>query len=225
MASPYWPLFDLTVRTSLLTLTYPDDEMLFGLATKTGDLFGSGESQFKLDWTSEPSPVRELHSLQYWWRVRAEVTPEHFDLPMAVVVDGEAVGIQQLMARSFARTRSVTTGSWLRRSFQGRGLGKEMRRAILCLAFDGLGASEAHSSAFETNQASLAVSRSLGYEPNGEQVALRGEVPARSLGFRMTRERFAAIPTGDIEIAGLEPCLAMLGLEPHPPAPGGAGAP
>ena len=31
MAHPYWPLFDLQVRTPRLELRYPDDELAFGL--------------------------------------------------------------------------------------------------------------------------------------------------------------------------------------------------
>jgi RimJ/RimL family protein N-acetyltransferase len=83
-------------------------------------------------------------------------------------VDGEVVGVQDINAEHFATLRSVHTGSWLGLAHQGQGLGKEMRQAILHLAFAGLGALEAHSGAFFDNEASLATSRSVGYQPNGE---------------------------------------------------------
>ncbi len=37
----------------------------------------------------------------------------------------------------------MTTGSWLGRAHQGRGLGKEMRQAALHIIFAGLGAQQA----------------------------------------------------------------------------------
>jgi RimJ/RimL family protein N-acetyltransferase len=81
----------------------------------------------------------------------------------------------------------VKTGSWLGRDFQGRGLGKEMRAAVLALAFDGLGAEVAETEAFVVSTASAGVSRSLGYEPNGVgRLAPLGE-PRDTLRFRMTR--------------------------------------
>src|SRR5262245_1843445 len=36
MVHPYWPLFDLEVRTPLVTLRYPDDALMIELATLIG---------------------------------------------------------------------------------------------------------------------------------------------------------------------------------------------
>jgi len=119
--------------------------------------------------------------------------------------------MQGVHANDFAIVRSVDTGSWLARPFQGRGIGTEMRAAVLHLAFAGLGAVEATSGAFDDNPASLAVSRKLGYEKVGERrVARRGE-PARLIGVRLTRDRWEASRRGDITVDGLDPCLALLG--------------
>ena len=85
----------------------------------------------------------------------------------------QVVGVQDINAEHFATLRSVHTGSWLGLAHQGQGLGKEMRQAILHLAFAGLGALEAHSGAFFDNEASLATSRSVGYGANGEALAPR----------------------------------------------------
>jgi hypothetical protein len=48
--------------------------------------------------------------------------------------DGAPIGIQSLSATGFAVDRTVETGSWLGAASQGRGLGAEMRAAVLELA-------------------------------------------------------------------------------------------
>ena len=119
--------------------------------------------------------------------------------------------MQEVHANDFAIVRSVDTGSWLARSYQGQGIGTEIRAAVLHLAFAGLGALEALSGAFDDNPSSLAVSRKLGYEKVGERrVARRGE-PARLIGFRLTRDRWEAHRRNDITIAHLEECRESLG--------------
>jgi RimJ/RimL family protein N-acetyltransferase len=217
MAHPYWPLFDLVVRTPRLELRHPDDAMCLALADAASpEMFPEGENQFHLDWVFEPPPARQRHSMQWWWRTRASFTAEEWHLTLAVLLDGEPVGCQDLRAARFPALRSITTGSWLARPVQGGGLGKEMRLAAIHLAFDGLGALEAHSSAFVTNARSIAVSRSLGYEDNGERIDMRGSVPSRSLLFRMSRERFEAARRDDVVIENLAPCLPLFGLDETP---------
>jgi RimJ/RimL family protein N-acetyltransferase len=121
-----------------------------------------------------------------------------------------------MMAEHFALLRSVETGSWLGRAFQGQGLGKEMRQAVLHLAFEGLGAEEAHSGAFHDNAASLATSRSVGYVDNGETRAPRRGVADRILRVRMDRARWEQRRRDDIEIVGLDGCLDMFIGDPEP---------
>src|SRR3954452_25599868 len=75
--------------------------------------------------------------------------------------------MQDLIAEDFPTLGTVTTFSWLAPRARRRGIGREMRAAILHLAFAGLGAREATSEAFVDNTASNAVSRALGYEENG----------------------------------------------------------
>ena len=73
-----------------------------------------------------------------------------------------------------------------------------------------LGAYEAHSGAWDDNLASQAVSRKLGYEPNGEeQRASRGR-PRRHLAYRLSRDRWLARRRDDIELHGVEACLPLL---------------
>ncbi len=116
------------------------------------------------------------------------------------------------MARNFGRLRTVETGSWLGRQHQGQGLGKEMRAAILHLAFDGLGAIEALSGAFHDNRASLATSKSLGYVENGDRLMLRRNKPDRIIDLKLDRATWASQRRDDIEIDGLEACLEMFGV-------------
>jgi RimJ/RimL family protein N-acetyltransferase len=213
MRHPYWPLFGLRVETPRLELCYPDDDMLPELlAAADAGIHDSDDSPFNINWTTGPEPERGRRSLQHWWRERAEWGPESWRLTMAVVADGRILGAQDLTATEFPRRKSVQTGSWLTRSAQGRGLGKEMRTAILHLAFDGLGALEAHSRAFTMNPASIAVSRAVGYEDNGESIDLRGDVPDCSLHFRLSRERWDERRRDDILVVGLAACLPMFGL-------------
>ena len=90
-------------------------------------------------------------------------------------VGGTLVGLQAFHTTNFAVVRSGETGSWLGRCFQGQGIGTRMRRAVCALAFDHLGAVEVTSAAFLDNPASLAVSRKVGYEPNGRLRLVRRE--------------------------------------------------
>ena len=103
---------------------------------------------------------------------------------------------------------------------QGQGLGKEMRAAVLHLAFDGLGAEAAMSESIEGNPQSAGVSRSLGYEEDGHgRVAPRG-APVDTIRWRLTRERFEALRAEgrypEVTIEGLAPCLPVLGLGRRP---------
>ena len=107
-------------------------------------------------------------------------------------------------------TQQVNTGSWLVRTAQGKGIGKQMRAAVLHLAFAELGAEVAVTSAFADNPASIGVTRSLGYEDNGWWVDTREGQAARHLRFVLTRERWER--RDDIQVSGLDPCLPLLGV-------------
>jgi RimJ/RimL family protein N-acetyltransferase len=126
-----------------------------------------------------------------------------------VFVDGRAVGVQALTADHFAATRTVTTGSWLGRAHQGLGIGKEMRAAILHLAFEGLGAERAESAAFADNAPSFGTSRALGYTERGRGIAARRGRPESIAYFRLERADWAAQRRDDITLTGLEPCRSL----------------
>ncbi|MEY2476819.1 MAG: hypothetical protein QOG87_2134 [Actinomycetota bacterium] len=188
-----------------------DDE----LAAELGGVITEGVHDpafmpFTIPWTDLEPPRLQRNSLQYWWHRRAEWKPEAWTLAMAVLSEGRAVGVQDLIAEKFAILRTVNTGSWLGRAHQGKGIGKEMRAAVLHLAFDGLGAVMAYSGAYEDNAASLGVSRALGYQENGDLIAIRRDQPSRLINLKLPRERWQR--RDDITVENLEPCLGMFGI-------------
>lgn len=125
---------------------------------------------------------------------------------------GVLVGIQGIGGRQFAVLREVSTGSWFGRSYQGQGIGTQMRAAVLHLAFEGLGAQRAVSAAFADNTASLGVSRKLGYRDEGiERHMARGR-PAVTRRLRLTCPDWQSAQSAPLEIHGLEPCLPYFGL-------------
>lgn len=211
MPHPYWPLFDLVVRTPRLELRLPDEDELVQLATLAGEGIHDPGWQPMMGWTDQPSPALERGVLHWHWGRRADWRPELWSYNPVAVVDGEVVGTQGMGANDFAKLGVVSTGSWLGRRHQGRGLGKEMRAAILHLAFAGLGAFEAQSGYWHDNDASRRVSESLGYERNGERWMLRRDVRDREIEVRLRREVWEERRRDDIELIGLEPCLELFG--------------
>ena len=217
MTHPYWPLFDLRIRTPRLEIRLPTDEELVALVAVADEgIHDPSTMPFAIAWTDRPSPQRQRESLQWYWGRRAGWRPEDWSLTGGVFVDGRPVGVQDLSAKEFGRLGSVSTGSWLSRVWQGQGLGKEMRAAVLHLAFAGLGAHEALSGAFFDNAASMATSRSLGYVENGEHRQLRRGRPDRMLDLRLDRSVWARTRRTDIEIEGLDGCLEMFGVTETP---------
>jgi RimJ/RimL family protein N-acetyltransferase len=105
----------------------------------------------------------------------------------------------------------VDTGSWMLRPLQGRGLGTEARAAVLAFAFEGLDARYARTGARDDNAASLAVTRRLGYELNGEGELCPQGTPVRELRFRVDRAGWERARTIDVQIEGLDPCRALFG--------------
>lgn len=212
-AAKHWPLFHLEVRTPRLTLRYLDDDRAAALM----DLAATGvhdpaEMPFSVPWTRHEPPYLQQQGLQHFWGMRASLTPEDWSIQLAVYEGDRLVGMQGVGGKSFRVTRTVETGSWLARSEQGRGIGKEMRAAVLQLAFAGLQAERAVTSAFADNPRSLGVTRALGYAENGWYVYDREGKPARQLRFVMERADWLQQRRDDIELVDLAPCLRLLGL-------------
>jgi RimJ/RimL family protein N-acetyltransferase len=208
--SSFWPLFALAVRTPRLELRLLREEEFGDLvALIDGGVHDPGTMPFYVPWTDVEPRQRAHEAAQWMWRNRADWTPEKWNLTCGVFVGGQPVGVQDIEAAHFRDVRSVETGSWLGRAHQGQGLGREMREAVLHLAFAGLDAQEALSGAFEDNAASLATSRAVGYEENGEARRHRRRGSYRTIRFRLGREAWEERRRSDIEIHGLDECLDM----------------
>jgi RimJ/RimL family protein N-acetyltransferase len=209
----WWPLAGLWLETPRLHLRTPGEADLDALATVAARGVHDPEVQpFAVPWTDASPAERARGTLQYQWRQRGTWTPERWNLELVVVRDDVVVGTQSMSARDFAVLREVSTGSWLGIEHQGQGIGTEMRAAVLHLAFAGLRARFACSTAFTDNPASLGVSRKLGYSADGIELnVVRGQ-PAVTQRLRLDAGAWRANQRVPVAVHGLEPCLAMFGL-------------
>ncbi len=212
--SDHWPFFALRIGTPRLELRPPTDtdlDALIDLARR--GVHDPATMPFTTPWTDVPSPDFEREALQYWWRCRAELSPQRWDLVFAVEYQGELVGAQNLTSSDFPDLRTAETGSWLGLEHQGRGIGKEMRAAIVAFAFDHLGALSITSSAFIDNPASQAVSLATGYEPNGFDVSTRRGERAQRICYLLTHDRWLTTRADDpISVSGFDACRTTLGI-------------
>lgn len=212
-----WPLFGLCLRTPRLELRPLRDEDIprYVEAARGGltdrALAPPGRSALANAW--DESENIAANSARWIWESRLRSSPEAWTIMFGLWSrEGEFLGAQDVGATGFAALRTVGTGSWLRRSARGLGLGTEMRAAVLLWAFDHLDAEVAQTSAYDWNAPSIGVSRSLGYEPNGE--ARCGGAPGvveRELRFRLAKEAFRR-PRWQLEVSGHAPAAAFLGV-------------
>lgn len=107
---------------------------------------------------------------QGYWRALGMWSPDDWALPFVARGGGDVVGVQWLEGPDWRSERTVDSSSWLVGPARGRGLGKQMRAAVLALAFGHLGAVAAISSAVVGNGGSLGVSRALGYRDTHRSV-------------------------------------------------------
>ena len=210
----FWPLFGLRIRSERLELGMPTDPDLFDLAkTARGGVYAPGEMPFLVPWTETPSPDFEYNFLQYHWGLRSAWNPNSWRLELGIHVDGQLAGAQAISADGFREHSTISTGSWLGRSFQGKGYGKEMRAAVLAFSFDYLRADWVTSSAFVDNPASIAISRSLGYEETShEWVGEEDQGPREAINFLMTPHLWYARERMPIEVDGFDDCREFFGL-------------
>lgn len=211
-----YPAFGVHVVTPRLELRAATDDLLEQLSP----LVREGKA------AAHPPPYDDPMSLyehdpelrvQRWlqgiWRGRGRVEPDSWRLYFAVLLDGETVGMQDLIGDRFSTLGTVTTFSWLSVDVRSKGVGTEMREAALHLAFDGLGAQEAHSDAFVDNAGSNAVSRALGYAENGTDWDTRHNQPALLQRWRLTRDAWLRARRSDIEVHGVAGCKRLLSIQ------------
>ncbi|WP_257998460.1 GNAT family N-acetyltransferase [Zhihengliuella halotolerans] len=208
----HWPLFDLELRTPRLRLRVIRDEDLEAMieAALSG-IHPPERNPFSFPWTSATTAELPTNTAVHVWRTRAATDPDAWTLPLGAWAEGTFVGVQDITATGFRALRCVGTGSWLRSSAQGAGLGKEMRTAGLAYAFDYLGATAAGSEAAAWNEASLGVSRSLGYTPNEVRRELWGDQVEDVQYVHVSPETFRR-PDWELGVSGHDSVAAFLRL-------------
>ncbi|MFG2908493.1 GNAT family N-acetyltransferase [Kitasatospora sp. NPDC048286] len=214
MIIDHWPLQGLRVTSPRLELRLPADDELAEVA----DVAARGvhlpqDRPFLTPWGELPAAERARHVLQLHWARLGRWSAEHWELNLVAFHEGRPVGIQDMRAKEFGARREIVSGSWLGLEHQGRGLGTEMRAAMLHLAFAELGAQSATSLSFADNHSSLAVSRKLGYRDDGiDRDVLDGRVVV-SRRLRLTPEAWAEHARTPVTVTGLsDGCRALFGL-------------
>jgi RimJ/RimL family protein N-acetyltransferase len=208
----WWPLFDLRLTAPGLILRpmreadlaivadlLPEDVEQHPAATR----YAVGDGRLG----------RGIIAHQSYWSAWGTWRPEAWRLPFVVAADDQVIGVQELEGADFPILRTVDSFSFLIPPARGRGWGKQMRRAVLALAFGPLGAQAAITSAWHDNHASLGVSRALGYQPNGESLHQRGDRADVMVHLRLRRADWLAAGHADgISVSGFEPCHPLFGL-------------
>jgi RimJ/RimL family protein N-acetyltransferase len=222
----FWPLAGLRITTPRLELRWPGESDLLALAElAAGGVHDPAAQPFTVAWTDVEPAERARSVLQYHWGRRAAWAPADWALELVVVRDGTVVGTQGISASGFAIRREVSSGSWLGLPHHRQGIGTQMRAAILHLAFAGLGAEHAVSSAAEDNAASLGVSRRLGYRDDGAEIHAIRNAPVVFRRLRLDRASWQAARSVPVQITGLEPCLPGFGIAAPGSSPGAGGLP
>ena len=214
-----YPPLDVRVVTPRIELRGATDDLLEQLAPAVRSGKATADPPPWDDPSSfyEPDPdARVRQWLQGIWHGRGTVRPEFWRLYFVVTVDDEPVGMQDVIGDHFDSFGTVETSSWVSSAARRRGIGTEMRSAVLHLAFEGLGAEEAHSEAAVDNAGSNVVSERLGYERNGTAWATHQGQPVLGQRWRLGRETWAARRRSDIVMSGVDECRAALGLQRRP---------
>ncbi|MDO5644798.1 MAG: GNAT family N-acetyltransferase [Dermabacter sp.] len=173
------------------------------------DIFAPEFAEAMFPWLDAEPEDRIRGALQYQWGKRASLDPSSWELPLGVFYRGALIGSQSIVATSFELSRTVETGSWLTRAYQGRGLGTLARQAVVDFSFTHLKADRAESSALVTNTPSLRVSRRLGYVDNGTQMVVEGGKACLHQRVLVTPQTFVR-PDTPVQVEGLTPDLITL---------------
>lgn len=212
--SLYAPL-NVLVSTPRLQLRAATDERLEALAP----LVAAGKATADPPPWDDPSAFYESDPdervnrwLQAVWRGRGTVRSDAWRLSFVAFVHDEPVGQQDLTGHDFNDFGTVESSSWVAAGRRGQGIGTEMRAAILHLAFEGLGAREAHSEGAVDNAGSNTVSERLGYERNGLAWATHQGKPVLGQRWRLTREDWLTGRRSDIGLTDVAKCREVLGI-------------
>ena len=117
-----WPLFGLRLATPRLELRpIQDEDIPAAVEAALSGIHQAGRNPFSTPWTELPAEEVGPKMARWYWRCRAECSPESWTLLLGIWHDGEFIGCQDVGAKDFALLKTVTTGSWLKQSVQGRG--------------------------------------------------------------------------------------------------------
>jgi RimJ/RimL family protein N-acetyltransferase len=212
VTSASWPLFELRI-------TSPDLVLRPMRETDLGTVSDLLPADLELDPAATRYAVSDEHrsrgiiTHQGYWKAFGTWEPSAWRLGFVVLSGDEIVGFQELEGNDFLLLRTVDTSSFLIPSVRGRGFGKQMRRAVLALAFGPMEAAAAITSAWHDNHASLGVSRALGYQPNGESLHAREGRADVMMHLRLRRSDWLDADLGrDIEFSGFDPCRLLFGM-------------
>lgn len=208
------PLLGLRITAGPLEMRGITDDLLADLAAlAVRGIHAPDAMPFYVSWTDASPDDLPRNFAQYHWLNRAGFGPDAWTLDLAVLHDGELVGVQGLSTSHYLVTRTGETGSWLGLDHQRRGIGTLMRQILCAFLFDHLDAEEITSGAFTDNPASLAVSRKVGYLPNGivRKTRRPGECAVNQQ-LVLTPDRLvrASYP---LEVEGLAPFRRLVGLD------------
>ncbi|MFI9605520.1 GNAT family N-acetyltransferase [Streptomyces sp. NPDC052043] len=217
----HWPIKGLSVRSPRLELRLPSEEELAEVADVAArGVHDPNDRPFLTPWTDLPPAERARHVVQLHWSRLGRWTPQNWALELVAFFEGRPVGVQDMRAVDFGIRREIVSGSWIGLNHQGRGLGTEMRVAMLHLAFEELGAVSATSMSFTDNISSVSVSRKLGYRPDGvTRDVLHGKV-VESQRFRLSRDNWHSQERPPVMVSGLTGCEELFGINGGRTGPG-----
>jgi len=178
MSNRYWPMFDIHLSTpelELRHLTEADLASLSNVIPDDAEQNPSSTTYARLDARQNRGAV--VH--QDYWRARGSWRPESWALSFGVFRDGDLLGYQGLEGDDFVKLRTVDSSSFLAAPVRGCGWGKQMRAAVLALAFGPLGARFAITWAWSDNHASLARRASSGTSTTASRSSSATDKPGR----------------------------------------------
>ncbi|MFJ5804109.1 GNAT family N-acetyltransferase [Streptomyces decoyicus] len=209
-----WPLKALRVRSPRLELRLPSEEELAAVAEVAAEgVHAPGARPFLTPWTDLPPAERARHVVRSHWSRLGAWAPDDWALDLVVFFEGQPVGIQEMWAKNFSIRGEIASSSWLGLDHQGKGIGTEMRVAVLHLAFAELGAVSATSGCFFDNQASMSVSRKLGYKPDGISRDVLHEQVVESQYFRLSQQDWSCQEHVPVTVRGLAGCADFFGFD------------